>query len=527
MEQNNRDEYFNVLDLDEIKMRYFHYEESLNSTFHLAGCFWLYNDGTEAYIDDEDIPTWLSVLHKLKDVDGIGVEKDNLREITIGVGTPPIYEDSNKVYIQYKNDVSLVALIRTAIRMAPDRLIIKDLEKYPDILSGYAFAQKLLSDGILDNGYFEFYFGNEIDYKKELPIDNSCFIRPAPAPNPKGDYAIYERLGNNRAQVIFEGSKEHCDEIIKKIEAMKILYDNHKYNLKKTFAPEKFGESYFGDDRSVFLENAKKVRSLEEEIRNKYKSYVKDEHSVTSIISDRSSVELCNWLNEQTIVLNDREYNAFRMACKYFDARQGIALSDDVSADELLKWIKSDPDLSVKYDESCDRQKQSQDMLNTRLQKMVMNAVKGICNEDGLIEAYWDYDDKLDGDMLFDAIRAYTGDDINVLKKDLQSGMSFRDVLENYVQDNYSEMRIHYEDKLIDEVSDVIEKQGGEELKELWSSLDYDEQLNLLERSGYNGIDYNLDDLLRNSRLQVNILFATANELNLDNGSIIESFGNG
>lgn len=74
---------------------------------------------------------------------------------------------------------------------------------------------------------------------------------------------------------------------------------------------------------------------------------------------------------------------------------------------------------------------------------------------------------------------------------------TFVDMLENYIY----ELNLDEDAELLNLISKEIAKRLDEKISELYDEfgLDFD----LLEEAGYNGIDVNLADLLRNTMLHV------------------------
>ena len=133
------------------------------------------------------------------------------------------------------------------------------------------------------------------------------------------------------------------------------------------------------------------------------------------------------------------------------------------------------------------------------------------CNADGLYEAYWDHDDAITPDQMMDAWKNYSQEGyatpMDHLENMLYTGTGVD--MENYF---YSECLLHD----LDSAPEVV--------RECWDATEsvFDD----LEKAGYNGVDVNIDQLLRQSSFAVNVFLATEAERNFDMGSIVDSFGN-
>lgn len=133
-------------------------------------------------------------------------------------------------------------------------------------------------------------------------------------------------------------------------------------------------------------------------------------------------------------------------------------------------------------------------------------------NNENCYELYWDYRDEYPAEKILEAYHKLSSE--KTYEKN-----AFVYMLEDYLY----EMNLSEDTKLLDMFSKEITKRSDERISELYDEfgLDFD----LLEEAGYNGIDVNLADLLRNTRLHVNVMFATKEEQNYDMSSIVTAFG--
>lgn len=134
-------------------------------------------------------------------------------------------------------------------------------------------------------------------------------------------------------------------------------------------------------------------------------------------------------------------------------------------------------------------------------------------NDNGYFEIYWDYRDELDARSVLQAYK-------NKLKCP-------EETIEGFIAQQLWELNLDYDFHLYEmvekDIQDEISNEGGEELAELYN--EYGLEWDYLEEAGYNGVDINLHDLLRNTRLCVNVMFATPCEENYDMSSIITAYG--
>ena len=71
-----------------------------------------------------------------------------------------------------------------------------------------------------------------------------------------------------------------------------------------------------------------------------------------------------------------------------------------------------------------------------------------------------------------------------------------------------------------------IDNAPTEEIRKQIKNADYADIIDDLNECGYIGVDYNIDQLLKNTSVKVNILLGTDTERNYDMGSIVTAFGN-
>lgn len=133
-------------------------------------------------------------------------------------------------------------------------------------------------------------------------------------------------------------------------------------------------------------------------------------------------------------------------------------------------------------------------------------------NSENCYELYWDYRDEYPAEKILEVYHKLSSE--KTYDKN-----AFVYMLEDYIY----EMNLNEDTKLLDMINKEITKHSNERISELYDEFGFD--FDLLEEAGYNGIDVNLADLLRNTRLHVNVMFATKEEQNYDMSSIVTAFG--
>lgn len=139
--------------------------------------------------------------------------------------------------------------------------------------------------------------------------------------------------------------------------------------------------------------------------------------------------------------------------------------------------------------------------------------IQEYCNTDGCYEVYFDYRDEIPArEMLI-----YIEDFI----KNREGFTNFKDYLEHKV---FDECYFDYDDYLFAQIKQDIYKTDDKELIDEY--LEDNDFIENLESVGYNGVAFDINELLCNTRLRFNIMFATDKEQNYDMGSIVSAYGN-
>lgn len=138
------------------------------------------------------------------------------------------------------------------------------------------------------------------------------------------------------------------------------------------------------------------------------------------------------------------------------------------------------------------------------------NEIKEYCNSDGYYEAYYDYNDQISDADLEDALKNYEKDDFDYPDDYLVS---------RYFDASYTDSDEEY---FINQIANDYEEKYPDK-ENITLNDDFNE---MLYEAGYNGVDLQIDKILKQTPIYVDIDFATKNEMNGDMGSIMESYSN-
>lgn len=133
------------------------------------------------------------------------------------------------------------------------------------------------------------------------------------------------------------------------------------------------------------------------------------------------------------------------------------------------------------------------------------------CTEEGFFQMEYDYDDRVTPDQIIDAWEHFEGEGY-------ASPLSYLEG--NMLESPYiGAEAAFYENYLLADLRSAPDavQEGWDEAQSIWDDL---------AEAGYQGIDMNLDALLRQSSFEVNLFFATEAEADLDMGGIVAAFGN-
>lgn len=132
------------------------------------------------------------------------------------------------------------------------------------------------------------------------------------------------------------------------------------------------------------------------------------------------------------------------------------------------------------------------------------------CDESGFFQMEWDNDDSITPDQIIDAWEHFEGEGYASPLAYLES-----ELLNSLYVDAESNF---YENCLLRDLDSApgAVQDGWDEAQSVYDDL---------AEAGYQGIDMNLDALLRQSSFAVNLFFATEAEADLDMGGIVSAFG--
>lgn len=139
--------------------------------------------------------------------------------------------------------------------------------------------------------------------------------------------------------------------------------------------------------------------------------------------------------------------------------------------------------------------------------------IQEYCNTDGCYEVYFDYRDEIPPQYLLEQIKNYQNDKKNYIK--------FKSYLTEKIYEDYY---YDYDYSLYDTIyEDIYRTNDRDIIDEYLATEDFYEDLT---SAGYKGINFDINELLGNTRLRFNIMFATDKEQNYDMGSIVSAYGN-
>lgn len=155
---------------------------------------------------------------------------------------------------------------------------------------------------------------------------------------------------------------------------------------------------------------------------------------------------------------------------------------------------------------------------NTNIEQQVQDWFKSeideLCDENGMIEQYWDYrDEETLEENLPDLIKDYDGNG------------SLIDYIVDTLQEDWMDWGMETESGLATRIKEDAEQIQDETLRNAVLEAIEDDIWDNMYNAGYNGVNDGIRDHLENLDVNVNITLATANEANYDMSSIIIAFG--
>jgi predicted ABC-type ATPase len=141
--------------------------------------------------------------------------------------------------------------------------------------------------------------------------------------------------------------------------------------------------------------------------------------------------------------------------------------------------------------------------------EFLRDKVEEVFGADGYYEIFWDYRDEISADEVVEAIENYQSDGYE----------SVRD----YLSEKIYERNIDADWDCICDIESAVQNCENADIIRAYKMTD--SFVDDLQAAGYNGIDPCIDDLLSRSDFKLNVMFATANEKNMDMTSIVNSYG--
>lgn len=149
------------------------------------------------------------------------------------------------------------------------------------------------------------------------------------------------------------------------------------------------------------------------------------------------------------------------------------------------------------------------DMIRMQYLDFLKECLKYHCNKDMCCEVYWDYRDEVGPDTIKEVVDGYKDAGYENPK--------------DFLCEKLWDINMDYDSYMFDEIEKEIRNCENEKIAEY-----FEEHGDLREDAaevGYNGIDVNVDEILKKSEFRLNIMFGTDNERNFDMSSIVISYG--
>lgn len=140
------------------------------------------------------------------------------------------------------------------------------------------------------------------------------------------------------------------------------------------------------------------------------------------------------------------------------------------------------------------------------------DAISNLCNANGAYEVWWDCGDRVEPSQVRAAVQEFES-------AGYASPQAYLECV------TFQDAAIYHQDEFLKELGEMAEQSGGEVAREYRRALDEGTIWDDLDRSGYKGVDLMMESALSQSRIDVNLLFATEEELNRDTCSIVDAFG--
>lgn len=223
--------------------------------------------------------------------------------------------------------------------------------------------------------------------------------------------------------------------------------------------------------------------------------------------------------NEYSNLNIDKAWDAWCELFALYDTPSAASdkqrMADCIELHSFLQQITNEEVYAI-TDYGKDRYHAQTDEQTTRKEEYIQllkPIVSSYLDSLGFYRLYWDYRDEFSAETILEVYH-----NLKQNKNKYEKG-SFANAIEDYL---YA-LNFDADFEFMDSIKKDIFKSANEKLISLYNKfgLDYD----ILEEAGYNGIDVNLEDLLDNTELHLNVMFATNQEQNYDMSSIVTAFG--
>ena len=140
------------------------------------------------------------------------------------------------------------------------------------------------------------------------------------------------------------------------------------------------------------------------------------------------------------------------------------------------------------------------------------DAVGKLCNAEGAYEVWWDYDERVEPSHVHEAVQKYADEGYTSPQAYLEC-VTFQDAAD------------YHQREFLRELEEMADVEDGAVADEFRRAMDEGDVWDDLDRAGFKGVDLMMESALQHSRIDVNLLFATKEELNHDTCSIVDAFG--
>ena len=131
------------------------------------------------------------------------------------------------------------------------------------------------------------------------------------------------------------------------------------------------------------------------------------------------------------------------------------------------------------------------------------DAVGKLCNAEGAYEVWWDYDERVEPSQVHEAVQNFADEGYTSPQAYLEC-VTFQDAAD------------YHQRECLRELEEMADVEGAAVVDGFQRAMDEGDIWDDLDRAGFKGVDLMMESALRHSRIDVNLLFATKEELNHD-----------